>query len=511
MIKRRQFLQASGIGATGLLLPTFSWAQQAANRGNPLKIPELNVGEMRDDRQHYQLNIQSGSTRFFDDLDTPTLGINGSYLGPTVRLRDGDQVTMDVFNQLQESTTLHWHGLHVPASADGGPHQEIPQGGSWHPSFQVIQKAGTFWYHSHLIDKTGEQVYRGLAGMIIVDDAETDQLALPSEYGVDDIPLVIQDRRFNQDGSFQYISSHRDIMMGMRGNTVLVNGTRSPYFVPTTGKVRFRILNGSNARTYNIAFSDGRSFQQLACDGGFLGAPYDMSLLELAPAERCEIVVDFSDGNPVDLISLPMAADSPFQSRGMMRRMSGDNDRLQVLSIIPQSRLQASDTISARLTEVADFERVGIDNTRQFKLSMAMGMGMMRGGGGGGPGGRGRRGGGMMGGGEQFFINDSAMEMDVINERIQVGTTEVWEITNDSMMMHPFHVHHGQFQVKERNGRPPHEHERAFKDTVKIGPGETVKIIMEFEHFSDPELAYMYHCHILEHEDNGMMGQFIVA
>ena len=429
MFNRRQFLQATGISASGLLMPRFAWAQQAANRGNPLKIPELSLGELREGSQHYQLDIQAGSTRFFDDVTTPTYGINGSYLGPTLRLRDGEQVTMDVFNKLQEPTTLHWHGLHVPAAADGGPHQEIAQGESWHPSFQVMQKAGTFWYHSHLIDKTGEQVYRGLAGMIIVDDDETEQLSLPSDYGIDDIPLVIQDRRFNQDGSFQYISHHRDIMMGMRGNTILVNGTRSPYFEPSTRKVRFRILNGSNARTYNIAFSDGRSFQQLACDGGFLGAPYEMSVLELAPAERCEIVVDFSDGNPVDMISLPMASDSPYQSTGMMRMMSTDSQRLQVLSIIPQSNLETSATLSAKLTDVADFEAVGIDNVRQFSLGMTMGM--MGGGGRRGGRGGGRRGGGrgMMGrgGGSQFFINDQAMEMGVINERVPVGTTEVWE------------------------------------------------------------------------------------
>jgi blue copper oxidase len=505
MLKRRQFLQTTAVGASGLLLPRLVTAQSSA-ADNALQIPELLSGASESGRQHYRLNLQAAVTRFFQDLQTPTLGINGSYLGPTLRLKDGSDVSMHVHNALGETTTLHWHGLHVPASADGGPHQVIADGATWEPEFQVIQKAGTFWYHSHLVEKTGEQVYRGLAGMIIVDDEESAQLSLPSDYGVDDIPLVVQDRRFNQDGSFQYIRSHQDTMMGMTGDTILVNGTLSPYFVPTTSKVRFRLLNGSNARTYNFAFSDGRSFQQLGCDGGFLAQAVSMNRIELAPAERCEIVVDFSDGRPVDLLSLPMAADSPFQPRGMMRNMfTMNNERLHIMAIRPQSNLVMSEALPPQLTNVPDFEAVGIDRVRQFNLSMAMGMGMMRGGG--GPGGG--RGMGQQGSGS-FFINGRAMDMSVINERIPVGSTEIWEITNDSMMMHPFHVHHGQFQVKERNGRPPHAHERAYKDTVKVGPGETVRIVMEFEHFADPDLAYMYHCHILEHEDDGMMGQFVV-
>jgi FtsP/CotA-like multicopper oxidase with cupredoxin domain len=230
-----------------------------------------------------------------------------------------------------------------------------------------------------------------------------------------------------------------------------------------------------------------------------------MSVLELGAGERCEIVVDFSDGRPVDLVSLPMASDSPFRATGMMGRMHQMNtDTFTILSIQPQSNLARSDTLPERLATVPRYDDVGIDRVRQFTLGMSMGMGMMgRGGGGGGR--------GMMGGmAERFSINGEAMNMDVINERVPVGSTEIWEINNDTMMMHPFHIHHGQFQVRERNGRPPSEHERAFKDTVKVGPGETVRVVMEFNHFSDPELAYMYHCHILEHEDGGMMGQFVV-
>jgi len=500
MISRRGFLHQSMITGSGFLLPRQLLAQ--GNRETELRIPPELLGERRGDQLHYDLEAQTGNSRFFADLQTPTIGFNGSYLGPTLRLRDGNDVSINVSNRLGEPTTVHWHGLHVPASADGGPHQLIEDGRSWSAQFTVRQNAGPFWYHSHLVDRTGEQVYRGLSGMLIVDDAESTGLELPSEYGVDDIPLIIQDRRFNADGSFQYVSSHRDIMMGMHGDRLLVNGTLNPYFVPRTRKVRFRLLNGSNARTYNIAFSDGRSFEQLGCDGGFLSQPLPMTVLTLAPAERCEIVVDFSDGAPVNMVSLPMAADSPNRMQNMMgRRMGFDNDSFQVLSIRPQSGLAPSPELPIRLTEVADFESVGIDRERRFELSMAMGRGMMAGGRGGG---RGQR------SSDQFFINGTTMHMAAINVRVPIGSTEIWEIHNQSPMMHPFHIHHGQFQLLTRNGRPPHAHERAYKDTVKVGPGETVRVVMEFLHYSDPDVPYMYHCHILEHEDNGMMGQFLV-
>ncbi|MDA1369690.1 MAG: multicopper oxidase domain-containing protein [Proteobacteria bacterium] len=508
MLKRRQFIQAAGIGTSGLLIPGVALPQGGANGGNELKIPELLTGDRSGGQSHFNLRLQEGVSRFIAGLNTPTYGVNGAFLGPTLRFKNGDDIAMHVHNALNEQTTLHWHGLHVPAAADGGPHQIIDSGATWEPEFKAMQNAGTFWYHSHLVERTGEQVYKGLAGLIIIDDEETGDLSIPSQYGLDDIPLIVQDRRFNEDGSFQYIRTHMDVMLGMFGNSVLVNGTMSPYFIPTTERVRFRLLNGSNARTYNFAFRDGRAFQQITCDGGFLEHPHQMNRLELAPAERCEIVVDFSDGRPVDLLSLPMAEDSPFRARGMMANMHNLNsETFTILSVRPQSNLTHSEALPDRLTTVPRYDAAGVDRVREFTLGMSMGMGMMGGGQGRGPGGSGGMGSRM---GGNFSINGAAMDMNVINERIPVGSTEIWRINNETAMMHPFHIHHGQFQVIQRNGRQPDAHERAYKDTVKVGPGERVRIVMEFEHFADPEAAYMYHCHILEHEDDGMMGQFTV-
>lgn len=492
-------------------MPAWACSQNQPANLNLLKLPPLLDGETRAGQKHYTLRAQTGTSRFLAGLDTPTIGINGDFLGPTLRFVRGDDIAMHVENALGEDTTVHWHGLHVPARADGGPALIIDNGGSWHPEFRIMQKAGTFWYHSHLLGRTGEQVYRGLAGMIIIEDEETAQSSLPSEYGVDDIPLIVQDRRFNQDGSFSYIRMHRDVMTGVFGDTILVNGTLSPVFAPSTSRVRFRLLNASNARTYTFAFDDGRRFQQVASDGGLLAGPVELGSLILAPSERAEIVVDFSDGSPVRLISLPMPDNSPFATQGMMRNMhAGNTETFTVLNVQPQSRLQRSEAPGNTLTSIRRLQESEATRTRQLTLSMAMGMMGMRSGRGPG-GGAAATGRGMMGGGSNFFINGESMDMDTINQRVRMGESEIWEITNDSMMMHPFHIHHSQFQILDRNGRPPAAGEMGNKDSVKVGPGETVRFIMRFENFSDPDTAYMYHCHILEHEDNGMMGQFTVV
>jgi len=502
-LSRRRLVQSMGFAASNVLLPMPVFAQTRAH--NELRIPPLHAGEMSGDSLRYDLQLQAGSSQFLSGLNTPTLGINGSFLGPTLRLRNGSDVTMSVMNRLAEPSTVHWHGLHVPAKADGGPAQVIAPGETWRPSFQLMQKAGTFWYHSHLLNKTGEQVYRDLAGMIILDDDESESLEIPSTYGVDDIPLIVQDRRFNEDGTFRYVGMHRDVMTGVFGDRILVNGTTSPLFAPAASKVRFRILNAANARTFNFAFADGREFSLIASDGGFLEKPTKLRSIMLSPAERAEIVVDFSDGNPVDLISLPIDDSSPFATIGMMRNMQPTNtESFTILNIEPQSTLQRSADLPDQLTSIERIQESEATRTRRFELSMPMGMGMMRGGGG-----RGR--GGMGGMGGEFLINGRPMDMGAINEVVAMDSTEIWEIFNDSMMVHPFHIHHGQFQILDRDGVAPTAQEMGFKDTLKVGPGQTARFIMRFENFSDPDTAYMYHCHFLEHEDNGMMGQFTVV
>lgn len=512
MITRRKALKAIGISSlgasAGLYVPSLAVAQSASGSGNPLKIPPLAQGELTGNARQFQLRLQQGSSSFFPGTTTSTFGINGNYLGPTLRFRRNEAVSLHIDNQLGESATLHWHGFRLPATEDGGPHQVVASGDTWNPQFTVAQFAGTFWYHSHMLHTSGEQVYKGLAGMIIVED-DDQQVELPSTYGVDDIPMVVQDRRFNDDGSFRYMNTYEDTVVGMRGDTILVNGTRQAYFVPTTRLVRFRLLNAANARTFVFAFSDGREFRQIASDGGLLQAPVTMSQLELTPAERAEIVVDFSDGADVRLLSLGKPSnfpEFPGAMSGMMRSLNAQD--FEILSIHGQGGLSDNASVPDQLASIYRLPEVAATNTRQFRLSMGAGM---RSGDDRGPGTGSRSGNGGGHGGGNFSINGRRMEINFINERIQFNTTEIWELSNNSPMMHPFHVHNGQFQILDRNGRAPPANEMGWKDTVQVGSGELVRIIMRFTDFIDDENPYMYHCHILEHEDRGMMGQFLVV
>jgi FtsP/CotA-like multicopper oxidase with cupredoxin domain len=464
-----------------------------------LPIPQLLDGELKNSVRQYDLNLQWGQSEFLPGLMTRTMGINGPYLGPTLRLKDGENIRMKVKNQLGEQSTLHWHGLHVPAYADGGPHQVIENGQTWAPEFQVKQKASTYWYHSHQLHKTGVQAYHGLAGLIYVEDEETNSLDLPRTYGVDDIPLVLQDKRFSRDGSLLYLGNMRDQMMGMRGDILLVNGAIAPYFEAKNDKLRLRVLNGSNARIYNLGFSDNRSYQVIAGDGSLLPTPVVRRQVQLSPGERVEVVVDLSDGRDVTFMS---AATSHSQRNGMMDRKGGrgmmgmmddDNMSFDILHIKPNSDLIKSANIPGKLI---DLQRPSLDDvsvTRRFTLDMGMGMGMMRG-----------------GGRDMMTINGRSMQMNRIDARVKLGATEIWEIINTSWMAHPFHIHDIQFHVLDRNGSPPLSVESGLKDTVLVRPRERVRILAKFEDYADPDLPYMYHCHILEHEDAGMMGQFIV-
>ena len=516
MLDRRNTLKTLGLGALGtaslagpfpLLL-----AQTTAPSGefsNPLKIPPLEAGTVNDNIRHYDLTLRKSSSTFLPNVTTETFGINGDYLGPTLLMHRDEQITMSVHNRLEEPTSLHWHGFHVPASEDGGPHQQFEHGESWHPGFKVMQNGGTFWYHSHVLHKAGEQVFKGLAGLILVQDEQEAELELPGTYGIDDIPLVVQDRRFGRSGNFSYMSIYDDMVKGMHGDTILVNGTWQPLFEPSTRLVRFRLLNGANARTFTFTFDDGRQFHQIASDGGLLTSPVPMNRLELYPGERAEILVDFGDGREVTLVSLAMASNFPVFQGALSEIMRSLNTQaFDILRIRPQSSLTDNGQIPGRLATIA---RPAINDqmqVRQFRLSMGFGT---RSGSNRGPGTGTRSGLGGGHGGGNSSINGRIMDIDYINATIPIDSTEVWELTNNSPMAHPFHIHHGQFLIVDRNGEPPPANELGWKDTVKVGSGERVRIVMRFEDFADPDNPYMYHCHILEHEDQGMMGQFLVV
>ncbi|WP_010093540.1 multicopper oxidase family protein [Ornithinibacillus scapharcae] len=444
---------------------------------HPLPIPPL-LEDVNPDpnRAEFHLTAQNGTSEFFNGIETETLGYNGNYLGPVIRVREGQQVKVKMKNDLDEATTLHWHGLRVDGENDGGPHSGVLPGDTWEPEFTIEQPAATLWYHPHMMHMTAKQVYEGLAGLFIIEDEVSDQLDIPKDYGVNDIPLIIQDRRLDASGNMKYDPGMNDIMMGLYGNAFLVNGAISPYLEVPKGMVRLRLLNGSNGRTYHFELNNGQSFYQIATDGGFLEKPVEMDSIRMSPAERAEILVDFSELESGDSIQLVDTGSD------LAKTVSESDVELMKFVVIDEETDVF--TIPEKLTTI---EKLAPDSSAATREMVMAGVGAT------------------------LTINDKTMDMSRIDEVVNWKDTEIWEVTNQRTgtqggMPHPFHLHGVQFQVLDRDGNPPAANESGWKDTILVHPGETVRIITNFKNKG----IFMYHCHILEHEDAGMMGQYEV-
>jgi len=477
-------------------------------------VPPLDTGVVGNGARTFNLQLQNDSTEFFPEIFTVTSGYNGSFLGPTLLMIKGDSVVMNVTNTMPFATTTHWHGMHLPAVMDGGPHQLIEQNATWVATWEIKNRASTYWYHPHphpdgfpidTLKATGWQVYQGMAGLLIVKDTETDTLGLPSEYGVDDIPIILQDRSFTVDSShFAPIPSQGSGLANIRrGYTIMVNGVVTPTLNSHAQMIRLRILNASNARTYRLGFSDNRPFFVIGSDGGILDTVSTVTRIDMSPAERYEIVVDFSNayGSTIKL----MAFNSEIESHTYPNGLSGtiywispllddyDTSDFEIMTFdIGDPTADAVTSFNQALTEIVRVDPVTADNVnnpRTFVLAAPAGSG------------------------NGFTINGSMFDPSIINDVINLGALEVWDIENTANMAHPFHIHGNSFQVVSRtNGvRPTHDYELGWKDVVVVYSQETVRIIKSFEDYADPESPYMSHCHILEHEDVGMMTHWIVA
>ncbi|MFE3557308.1 multicopper oxidase family protein [Streptomyces sp. NPDC059193] len=443
---------------------------------NPLKVPPLAESRLDDQgRRVFDLKMQPGSTRFEDGKETQTWGFNGSYLGPTLRAKRGENVVVNIDNALPEPSSVHWHGMHLPARMDGGPHQMIAPGAHWSPTWTIDQPAASLWYHPHPHGETEQHVQRGLAGMFIVDDDTPQQAGLPKDYGRNDIPLIVQDTKFNDDGSFDH-SRPTMASSGFLGDEILVNGTRTPYQSVNDELVRLRLLNGSTARTLNFGLDDSRGFSLIATDGGLLSTPEHMERLQLSPGERAEIVVRMKPGEEAVLRTYPLDVGLDFWNQ----RFNGGDDTFDVLQLRAAPTLAPSPGLPAQLADLDLPTGENPAHTRTFELQ-----------------------------GTQ--INGQAMDMDRIDHTVTRGTEEIWEITNTDGAPHNFHVHDAQFKILDVDGNSPPAHLRGPKDTVFLPPQATIRIALRFDGPPDPEHPYMYHCHLLFHEDAGMMGQFVVV
>ncbi len=463
-MNRRDFIRLATLAGAGLTFTRFDdklFAHQKLSGINPLRFPPvLNPGD--------PLVLDYADVEVWPGTTSRVLTLNNSFPGPSVILKQGDNFSVEFRNMLAEESTIHWHGLIVPELMDGQPKDAIPPGGSYVYSFPVIQKSGTFFYHSHAHHLTAKQVYLGHAGFIIIEDEQ--DYGLPS--GQFDVPLLIQDKHSIYQPDLKYSPTNMDVMQGYLGDVPIINGTPDPYLDVHTTLYRFRIVNGSNARVFNLAFSDNSPFRILATDGGLKDEAIEVNSVFLSPGERIEILFDFSGysiGDSVYFVSLPFSGPG---NQGI---------QMDLLKFNITGNQNSGGTVPQNLPAIEYYNFADIKRTRTFTLSQGM----------------------MMQQSGIHRINGLSYELNRIDEIIPHNELEEWKFVNNTMNYHPMHVHGVLFQVYARNGNTNLEpKDKGWKDTVLVNPNETVQVLVKFTDYNG---IYLLHCHNLEHEDNGMM------
>lgn len=535
-MSRREFLGATGLATVAIVsAPTLAACTSPGMGGapggpDPTFAPDV---ELALKATAAETSILPGTaTRVWTYQGTVVNGdpgslqvVSGSYLGPILRLRRGQKVRITFSNDLPESqqtSIIHWHGLQVPAAMDGHPSTAILPGQSFVYEFEVTDRAGTYWFHPHPHGYTARQVNAGLAGLLIVSDDESDAVALPT--GDYDVPLVLQDRIFDADNQFMYAPNMMTAMMGFLGDHILVNGRPNDTWSLATRAYRLRILNGSNARIYKLAWSDGSPLVVVGTDGGLLDAPVERDYVMIAPGERLELWADFSGravGDAVRLISQAFtgAENVGGAAGGMMGGMGGNmmggntdipalgaEQDLLTLHIDRQEAepLQRPATLLP-IVRHALAEAVNVDQPRTIAITQQH---------------------------MAWKLNGRAFEMDAVadDEKASADALEIWDIVNEVNpgemmdplgMAHPFHIHGVQFQVVERTLRDDYAEfapgyasvsagfvDGGWKDTVLVMPGETVRLAMRYPNHLG---RFVYHCHNLEHADGGMMRNYEIV
>lgn len=547
-LSRRRFLIYSGLGVAALGVSACAGVAPTA----PIAATPASAAPLIDanDLLEFTLTARQGATSILPGAATQTLGymaevlqgdagavtaLPDSYLGPLVRVTRGQTVRVHVRNELDEPTNVHWHGLIVPAEVDGQPSNLVAPGAEAEYTFTVQNRPGIYWFHPHPHERTAEQAYAGLAGLFIVTDAEETALGLPA--GAQDIPLVIQDRRFDADNQFAYIApgmaGMMDQMMGILGDRILVNGRVAATLPVATQPYRLRVLNGANARIYKLGWSNGAPLTVIATDGGLLESPVTAPYVMLAPGERIELWADFSGeavGGEVKLVSLPFTGveAGAMAMMGMMHQASAlpNGAAFDIMTFAITEAVAHTSVLPATLLPV---EQLAADTAinaaapRTFVFAMDDAM--------------------------NWTINGRVFEMDVVadDEKVRFGDTEIWELANllaapaaasgmdpgahtshgsstttpapmRDFMAHPVHLHGVHFQVLNRQvddaQRAGWESvkdglvDAGWKDTVLVMPGERVRIAVRFDGYRG---RYLFHCHNLEHEDSGMMRYFEVV
>lgn len=489
-MKRRDFIRRSGLSAltawsgASLLLNACHTEEDMIGEPNwivegsfdrPLMIPTVNSGGA-------SLKAQVSAAELLTDSTSTTLSYSNGILGPTIKANIGDTVNVSLQNNLTEETNIHWHGLILPEDMDGHPKDVASSGGSLNYALPIIQRAGTYWYHPHPHGLTGKQVFMGLAGMFIVNDPEEAALNLPS--GEFEVPIILQDKHF-EGNNLNYSPNDDEIMTGYLGEQILVNGQHAPFLSVASTWYRLRILNGSTARVYNLAMTGGTQMIIIGTDGGLLASPEPVEQVLLGPGERIDVLINFSNqaiGKELYLVS------DKFSNYDLQGRQS-----FSLLKFKVDRAANTTFTLPSKLSTIDDLNPAQSEKTRKIDIAQMIG-------GEGGHNGMGRH-----------SINGKIFEMERVDETVSAGTTEIWEFDNSAGdEIHPMHIHGVQFQVLERVGGRNQviASEKGWKDTILVMPGEKVRVIMTFPIYTG---VFVFHCHNLEHEDDGMMLNYKIV
>ena len=428
-------------------------------------------------------------------------------VNPLLRVSRGEMLDVTLVNRLGEDTTIHWHGMHVDERNDGSGMHPVGNGASQRYRFRIDNRAGLYWYHAHPHFRTGAQIHQGLAGLLLIEDEEDEQLRaqLDLRLGDNEIPLIIQDKLIDRHNNFKHSMGEEDWL----GNFTLVNWTRQPFLEVTRRVYRLRMLNASNGRTYRLAFmrrDEAMPLQLIGNDGGLLERTQQITEAFLAPAQRLDVLLDLAHVPAGEHIMLRSLAYDPMENEPPGQELPAFHHELAV----PMGA--AADIMSLRVGEstpkpipapaaLASMRRIAVADApvRQFRLHTD---------------------------GQRWYINgyNYHQDMQAIPVTVRRNQIEIWEIRNEmESMPHPMHLHGFQFQVLGRrdspdqvrrlsraaNGTTPQD--LGWSDTVLIWPGETVKIALDFSHDFKGDQTYMFHCHNLEHEDQGMMMSYRVV
>jgi spore coat protein A, manganese oxidase len=497
-VTRRQFAKLGLVGTAGLALPlggcsistgegdlTGKLVRSATPLPEPFMVPlpvppVLSPVSREGGVDIYEIVQQEGQTEIIPGFTTKVWGYNGIFPGPTIDARRDHRIVVRQRNELSVPVSVHLHGGVSPPESDGYPTDLIAPGETKEYSYPLQQRAATLWYHDHRMDFTGPQVYRGLAGIFIVRDNDEDALPLPA--GEKEIPLFLADRSFKEDGSFSYPSRDPSLVGepgvedqfrdGVLGDVVLVNGAPWPFLEVSATRYRFRILNASNARRYQLELDppprEGPTLVQIGSDGGLLASPVAHDRLAISPAERFDVVIDFSQYGVGDRVTLA--------------NRFGDGSTAQIMEFRIVRSQRDEYTVPDRLAEVERLDAERATETRRFRFHSGEA--------------HGHRG---------WVIDGEPFSPDTIAARPRLDEVEIWEFRGNAH--HPIHVHLVHFQVLSRDGGKPAARDTGWKDTVNLDEGEKVRVIARFTGYRG---KYVFHCHNLEHEDMAMMANFEV-